>query len=67
MTASAGAKSTGFDQVAVKHAVVDEEIGRLGLHFTTRETRSRRYVDSEAYNAGKAAGALFEPNAALGG
>jgi hypothetical protein len=67
MTASAGAKSTGFDQVAVKHAVVDEEIGRLGLHFTTRETTARRYVHSQTYDVGKAVGALFEPNAALAG
>jgi hypothetical protein len=63
---SAGAKSTGFDLVAVKHSVVDEEIGKLGLNFTTRETRSRRYVHSQAYDAGKAAGCLFEPNAVLG-
>ena len=47
--------------------MVDEEIGRLGLHFTTREAMSRRYVHSQAYDAGKAAGALFEPNAALAG
>ena len=64
---SASAKSTGFDLVAVKHAVVDEEIGRLGLHFTTRAATSRRYVHSEAYDAGKAAGSLFEPNATLEG
>ncbi len=64
---SAGAKSTGFDLVAVKHAVVDEEIGRLGLHFTTRAATLRRYVHSQAYDAGKAAGSLFEPNTALEG
>lgn len=63
---NAHAKSTGFDLVAVKHSVVDEEIGRLGLNFTTRQTTSRRYVHGEAYQAGKAAGSLFEPNAALG-
>lgn len=64
---SAGAKSTGFDLVAVKHSVVDEEIDRLGLNFTTRAATSRRYVHGDAYDAGKAAGSLFEPNAALGG
>jgi hypothetical protein len=64
----AGVKSTGFDLVAVKHAVVDEEIERLGLHFKSRSTTSRgRYVHGGAYHAGKAAGSLFEPNAALGG
>ncbi len=60
-------KSTGFDLVATKHSVVDEEIARLGLNFISRATSSRRYVHGEAYAAGKAAGALFEPNAALGG
>ncbi len=60
-------KSTGFDLVAVKDSVVDEEIGRLGLHFTSRAVRSRRHVHGESYAAGKAAGSQFEPNAALGG
>jgi len=64
---STGAKSTGFDLVAVKHSVLDDEIARLGLNFTTRAATSRRYVHGESYAAGKAAGALFEPSAALGG
>lgn len=59
-------QSTGFDLVAVKHSVLDEEISRLGLHFTTRTAASRRYVQSDAYHAGKVAGALFEPAVALG-
>jgi hypothetical protein len=64
---TAGAKSTGFDLVAVKHSVVDEEIERLGLNFTSRSTVSRgRQVHGDAYKAGRAAGALFEPTAALG-
>ncbi|MDE2464190.1 MAG: DUF2786 domain-containing protein [Alphaproteobacteria bacterium] len=58
-------QSTGFDLVAAKHAVVDEEIARLGLHLTTRARRSRRSVHGAAYAAGKAAGDLFEPEAAL--
>jgi len=64
---SADAASTGFDLVAVKHSVVDEEIDRLGLNFTTRAARSRGYVHGEAYDAGRVAGALFEPNATLFG
>ena len=59
--------TTGFDLVAAKHSVVDDEIARLGLNFTTRATTARRYVHRDSYAAGKAAGALFEPNAALGG
>jgi hypothetical protein len=60
-------QSSGFDLVAVKHSVLDDEISRLGLHFTTRTATSRRYVQSDAYHAGKVAGALFEPAVALGG
>lgn len=63
---SATSKSTGFDLVAAKHSIVDEEVDKLGLNFTTRATTSRRYVHHDSYAAGKAAGALFEPNAALG-
>jgi len=59
-------QSTGFDLVAVKHSMLDDEISRLGLHFTTRTATSRRYVQSDAYHAGKVAGALFEPAVALG-
>jgi len=62
-----GGRSTGFDLVAVKHSVVDDEISRLGLHFTTRTATSRRYVQSDAYLAGRVAGASFEPDIALGG
>lgn len=60
-------KSTGFDLVALKHSVVDEEVSKLGLHFTRRSTSSRRYVHGDAFNQGKAKGALFEPNAAVDG
>jgi len=60
-------KSTGFDLVAAKHAVVDEEIARLGLNFASRATTARRFVHGGAYAAGKAAGALFEPTAVLTG
>lgn len=63
---SSAGQSTGFDLVAVKHSVLDDEISRLGLHFTTRTATSRRNVQSDAYHAGKLAGALFEPSAALG-
>jgi hypothetical protein len=54
-----------FDLVAVKRSLVEEEIERLGLNFTTRSATSRRYVHKEAYDAGKIAGALFEPSAAF--
>lgn len=62
----ANGKTTGFDLVAVKHSVVDEEVEGLGLELTVRTARSRRLVHGAAYAAGKVAGALFEPEAALG-
>ncbi len=58
--------TTGFDLVAVKHLVVDEELERLGIQFTIRTATSRRLVHGDAYDAGKVAGALFEPEASLG-
>ena len=64
---SACAKTSGFDLVAIKHDVVDDEIDRLGLNFTTRAARSRRYVHGEAYHAGRIAGYRFEPTGALRG
>ncbi len=59
------AATTGRDLVAVKQSVVDDELEKLGLHFTRRSASSRRLVNSEAYAAGRAAGALFEPHAPL--
>ena len=48
----------------------DEELVSIGdlaksLNLTTRTKSTRRYVHGEAFAAGKAAGALFEPNAVL--
>jgi hypothetical protein len=57
--------TTGFDLVVAKHLVLDEEIEKLGLNFTTRTGGSRRMVHGDAYEAGKTAGHLFEPEAAL--
>jgi hypothetical protein len=59
---STGPRSTGFDLVAVKNSVVDEEVERLGLHFVSRQAGSRRKVYGAAYQAGKEAGFRFEPN-----
>jgi len=57
--------STGFDLVEVKHGVVDDEVEKLGLRFTTKTHSSHRLVDGDAYDAGQAAGALFEPHRSL--
>ncbi len=63
---SNGARSTGFDLVAVKQSVVDEELAGLGLNFTKRTARSSRLLHGEAYRVGEIAGSQFEPHAALG-
>jgi hypothetical protein len=60
------AKTTGFDLVGVKQSVVDEELEKLGLHFTRKASSSRRRVFKDAYEAGKAAGAQFEPHRSVG-
>ena len=66
LRAHAGPVGGGFDLVAAKSSVLDEEMARLGLNFTARATSSRRQFHGDAFAAGKAAGARFEPNAALG-
>ncbi len=61
------ATSAGFDLVAVKEDVVEDELDKLGLHFTRNSRSSNRRIHGEAYRAGQSGGALFEPHAALGG
>jgi hypothetical protein len=63
-TANAGV-TTGFDLVAVKNSVVDDEMARLGLRFTTKTSSSRRLVHGDAFQAGKTVGAGFEPHPSL--
>jgi hypothetical protein len=63
--AAANSKSSGFDLVAVKQCVVEEEIDKLGLNFRRTASRSRRRVDAEAFHRGKAVGARFEPERAF--
>jgi hypothetical protein len=57
--------TTGFDLVAVKHSVVDDELERLGLRFTTKRASSRRLVHGDAFEAGRAVGASFDPHPSL--
>jgi hypothetical protein len=64
---AAATRSTGFDLVAVKDDVVEREMDLLGLRFERKARRSSRRVLEDAYQAGEAAGALFEPNASLAG
>jgi len=63
--AATGVKTTGYDLVAVKQAVVEDELEKLGLRFTDQTTSRRRLVNADAYAAGKAAGIQFEPHKPL--
>jgi hypothetical protein len=51
--------AAGRDLVVVKDEVIDEDLAKLGLHFTTRGGRRRRSVLTEAYEAGQEAGDRF--------
>ena len=51
---------TGRDLVPVKASVVEEELARLGLSFTTRDSNRSRMVLLGAYEAGQVASGRFE-------
>ena len=51
---------TGRDLVPVKADVVEEELAKLGMSFTTKETSRGRMVLLGAYEAGQVASGRFE-------
>lgn len=51
--------AAGRDLVVVKDEVIDQDLAKLGLHFTTRGSRRRRSVLKDAYDAGQEAGDRF--------
>lgn len=55
----ASLSSSGRDLVPIKSSIVDDEIARLGLSFR-RNSRARRRVIRDAYDAGHEAGTRFE-------
>jgi len=61
---AATAKSTGRDLMPIKTSILDEEMEKLGLAFTSRRS-TRRKVVTAAYTEGKSAGARFEVNAKI--
>jgi len=61
---AATAKSTGRDLMPIKTSILDEEMEKLGLAFTSRRA-TRRKVVTAAYTEGKSAGARFEVNAKI--
>ena len=53
-------RSYGRDLVPVKAAAVEDELAKLGLHFRAQNRPSSRYVVTDAFEAGQAAGERFE-------
>jgi len=54
-------QTTGYDLVTVKRSVVEDELEKLGLNFTTKTFARRRFVHGASFHAGKTAGERFEP------
>ena len=59
-------RSSGRDLMVVKASIVDEELNRLGLAFTSKAIGGKKYVLSDAYAAGREAGERFEYRAGIG-
>jgi hypothetical protein len=57
-------RASGRDLVVVKSAIVDEELTKLGMSFTTRRA-SRRTVAKDAFATGHAAGKKLAINPAI--
>ena len=53
-------QTTGRDLVPVKASVVEDELARLGMAFTTKESTRGRMVLLDAYEAGQVASGRFE-------
>ncbi len=60
-------KASGRDLVPVKTSVVEEELAKLGLSFTSRGLRRGRMVLPEAFEAGQIAAQRFEAETELQG
>ncbi|HYZ30688.1 MAG TPA: DUF2786 domain-containing protein [Crenalkalicoccus sp.] len=52
--------SSGRDLVPIKAAIVEDELAKLGLTLRARSRAAKRYVLTDAYEAGHEAGRRFE-------
>jgi hypothetical protein len=62
---TANRSASGRDLVPVKASIIDTEMSKLGMTFTSQAARSRQVL-SDAYQAGRAAGETFEYRPAVG-
>ena len=60
-------KTSGKDLVPLKADLVEEELEKLGMSFTSKTVRRRSLVNGSAYRAGEAAGRAFEPHRRIDG
>ncbi len=51
---------SGRDLMVVKESIVDDEVARLGLSLRARSRATKKYVLTDAYEAGHQAGKRFE-------
>ena len=58
-------KASGRDLVPVKTSIVEEELAKLGLSFTTKSNGRDRLVQVEAFQAGHLAGQKFQAQSEL--
>lgn len=57
---AAMARSSGRDLVPIKASVIDDELERLGIRFTVKDSRAGRTVLTDAYKAGHEAAGRFD-------
>jgi hypothetical protein len=60
-------RSSGRDLMVVKASIVDQELDKLGLAFTSKVFGGRKYVLPDAYAAGQEAGERFDYRPGIGG
>jgi hypothetical protein len=59
---AAMAKTSGSDLVPLKASVVEDELEKLGMSFTSKTSGRGRFVNGSAYRDGEVAGRAFEPH-----
>ncbi|MEO6945967.1 MAG: DUF2786 domain-containing protein [Nitrobacter sp.] len=59
---AAMAKTSGSDLVPLKASVVEDELEKLGMRFTSKTSGRGRFVNGSAYRDGELTGRAFEPH-----
>jgi hypothetical protein len=59
--------SSGRDLVPIKASIIEDELQKLGMDFSTKSVRRKRFVEHGAYEAGRSAGRKFTPHRGVEG